>query len=167
MLLLSSFSFSQNKDYEYSNGFYSADLKVAYNNVDMNDNIKIESKLGYDSKKEKYYLLLGMEDSKGWLFDVIKTEFTIDIELDAETIKYKLDAEHIATDLSVICYDVPKDDLLKYNDSKKVVANVYLLKGDEDKEKSKEIFLKIDLKPEMTGVYLDFYNFSLKDNEKK
>jgi hypothetical protein len=166
VFLISSVSFSQDNEYEHYSGIYKANIKTSVSSINFKENINIEGLLVYQTEESKYLLCLSA-DIKGWLFNILKTEFTIDIDLDTETIKYKIDPEHTAIDWSGICFDVPKEDLLKYNDSKRVVANVYLLKGDENKDNSIEIPVKIDLKPEETKVYLDFYNLSLKDIEKK
>ena len=162
IVLVSSISFSQNKDYEFSHGIYQTKIKTAVGDNDSNEKIIIETMMIYQVSNIKYSLCL-MVDMEGWAFDIIKNTFSIDI--DEETLKYQVDWEHISNNLTAFCFYLPADNLLKYNDSKKVILNIVLVKSDDDKYK--EIPVKIDLKPEKTNVYLDFYNFSLKDNEIK
>lgn len=163
--LSSSASYSQKNDsLIYSNGIYSADLKIATSSNDTNEIIRIEGMLVYQVKKEKFILALYMPDLEGWFFDIIRSKYSVDVDIDTETLKYLADPDHIAVDISAFGFDIPANDLLKFNSSKKVILNIILINGNNGK--NKEVPVKIDLKPEMTDVYQNFYNLSLKNKEK-
>ena len=159
VFLVSSVSYSQKNNYDSSREGYSAKLKIAVNSDFKKENIKIEGMLFYGIKKGKYDLLLYMENVKDCMFDIVKHEYSINT--DSEILKNELDGDHIAIDLSAFALIIPAKDLLEFNSSEKVILNVVLLK--KENEYIKVIPVKIDLKPEKTNVYMDFYNFSLKD----
>lgn len=151
-------SFSQDDDYEYSNGTYMTNIKNTVTNDVSNENIKIEAVLAFETKKDNYLLGVVLMDMKGWTFDIVNNKFSVD--LDTETMKPKADPNHTAIDLSGFCFNLTVDDMLKFSNSEKIILNVILIKTDKDK--NKEVPVNIDLKPEKTKVYLDFYNLSTK-----
>ena len=164
--LISSASYSQKNDsLIYSNGIYSADLKIATSSNDTNENIRIEGMLVYQVKKEKVVMALYMPDLEGWMFDIISSKLSIDVDIDTETLKFRADPDHIAVDFSAFGFDISADDLLKFNNSKKVILNMILINGGNGEKK--EVPVKIDLKPEKTYVYRNFYKIILKEKENK
>ena len=160
-LLFIKYSYSQEYKYEYTNGTYYAEYLVSGSSEDATLKINVAAIFVYETKKSEYIIGIGMEPTTEYYFDIVNNSFTVETE--SETFKYSPSPEHIAIDLTGFAFVVPFEDMKKFSEAKEVILKAVLIKQN-DKEK-KEIHFTINLNPDATSVFSDFYGFGVKNTK--